>query len=71
MIFQDPLTSLDPTKTIGYQVGEPVRLKSCFLRAIRSMPVQIPARQYRGSCPILSWSRATMIPCLRRALSGP
>src|SRR6204780_5616801 len=23
MIFQDPLTSLDPTKTIGYQVGEP------------------------------------------------
>ncbi len=26
MIFQDPLTSLDPTKTIGYQVGEPFRL---------------------------------------------
>jgi peptide/nickel transport system ATP-binding protein len=26
MVFQDPLTSLDPTKTIGYQVGEPVRL---------------------------------------------
>src|SRR5580693_6447909 len=26
MIFQDPLTSLDPTKTFGYQVGEPVRL---------------------------------------------
>jgi cytochrome P450 len=25
-------------------VGEPVRLKSCFLRAIRSMPVQIPAQ---------------------------
>jgi peptide/nickel transport system ATP-binding protein len=26
MIFQDPLTSLDPTKTIGSQVTEPVRL---------------------------------------------
>jgi len=25
MIFQDPLTSLDPTKTIGSQVSEPVR----------------------------------------------
>src|SRR6202453_2734119 len=26
MIFQDPLSSLDPTKTIRYQVGKPVRL---------------------------------------------
>jgi oligopeptide/dipeptide ABC transporter ATP-binding protein len=26
MIFQDPLTSLDPTKTIGYQVAEPFQL---------------------------------------------
>jgi peptide/nickel transport system ATP-binding protein len=25
MVFQDSMTALDPTKTIGYQVAEPVR----------------------------------------------
>jgi oligopeptide/dipeptide ABC transporter ATP-binding protein len=33
MVFQDPLTSLDPTKTIGYQVAEPVRLHRSVSRA--------------------------------------
>jgi oligopeptide/dipeptide ABC transporter ATP-binding protein len=34
MIFQDPLTSLDPTKTIGYQVSEPVRLHRGASKAV-------------------------------------
>ena len=33
MIFQDPLTSLDQTKTIGYQVAEPGRLHRGVTRA--------------------------------------
>ena len=38
MIFQDPLTSLDPTKTIGYQVAEPVRLHKDASQGGRARP---------------------------------
>jgi peptide/nickel transport system ATP-binding protein len=42
MIFQDPLTSLDPTKTIGYQVGEPVRLhRGASKSAARDRAVEV------------------------------
>ncbi len=42
MIFQDPLTSLDPTKTIGYQVAEPVALhRGASRQAARERAIEV------------------------------
>jgi len=42
MIFQDPLTSLDPTKTIGYQVAEPVALhRGASKKAARERAIEV------------------------------
>jgi peptide/nickel transport system ATP-binding protein len=42
MIFQDPLTSLDPTKTIGYQVAEPVSLhRGASRKAARERAIEV------------------------------
>src|ERR1700728_2396627 len=42
MIFQDPLTSLNPTKTIVYQVAEPVRLhKGASKAAARARATEV------------------------------
>jgi peptide/nickel transport system ATP-binding protein len=44
MIFQDPLTSLDPTKTIGYSVAEPVRLhKRASKAAAKARAIEVLA----------------------------
>jgi peptide/nickel transport system ATP-binding protein len=44
MIFQDPLTSLDPTKTIGYQVAEPVALhRGANRKAARERALEVLA----------------------------
>ena len=42
MIFQDPLTSLDPTKTIGYQVAEPYALhRDATRKAARARALEV------------------------------
>jgi peptide/nickel transport system ATP-binding protein len=54
IVFQDPLTSLNPTMTIGHQVGEPLRIhRGASVRAARTRASELlelvglpsPARQ--------------------------
>ena len=65
MVFQDPLTSLNPTMTIGDQIGESARLhqgaskKEARERALEVLKmVEMPNPVGRGSMPTPTSSRA-------------
>ena len=65
MIFQEPMTALNPVHTIGRQVGEPLRLhrglsarSSAQGKRSRCWNVSASPMRRRGSTPIRTSSRA-------------
>ena len=59
MVFQEPMTALDPVYTVGQQIGETVRRHTgCDRRAARARAlellelVRVPSAERRASTPI-------------------
>ena len=49
MIFQEPMTSLNPVFTVGYQIGEVLRLHRGMDRTAAITEARAPARGGRGA----------------------